>query len=79
MSSFSLPEVPPRQLDDYWFWDLRCSAEKRNRTVQILKNISISGALTILQQLVKYESESLRGRVSFLEGLITALRREASI
>ncbi|CAK9013081.1 unnamed protein product [Durusdinium trenchii] len=61
-------------LDPYPFWDIQCSAEKRNRTVHILKNISIVGALTILQQLAKYESQDLGGRPSFLEGLITALR-----
>jgi len=61
-------------LDPFPFWDVRCSAEKRNRTVHILKNFSIVGALTILQQLAKYESQDQGGRPSFLEGLITALR-----
>ena len=45
-------------LDPFPFWDVRCSAEKRNRTVHILKNFSIVGALTILQQLAKYESQA---------------------
>ena len=49
--------LPPLAEDPYPFWDIRCSAEKRNRTVHILKNISIVGALTILQQLAKYESQ----------------------
>ena len=61
-------------LNHFPFWDVRCSAEKRNRTVHILKNFSIVGALTILQQLAKYESQDKGGRPSFLEGLITALR-----
>lgn len=61
-------------LDPHPFWDIRCSPEKRNRTVDILKNVSIVGALTILQQLAKYESQDLGGAPSFLEGLITALR-----
>ena len=47
----------PSTEDPYPFWDIQCSAEKRNRTVHILKNISIVGALTILQQLAKYESQ----------------------
>ena len=45
-------------LDPHPFWDIRCSPEKRNRTVHILKNVSIVGALTILQQLAKYESQA---------------------
>eukprot|EP00438_Fugacium_kawagutii_P035168 Skav226718 [mRNA] locus=scaffold3813:9812:20038:- [translate_table: standard] len=56
-----------RQGTLYWnldpgvaFWDIRCSAEKRNRTVHILKNFSIVGALTILQQLAKYESQETK-------------------
>ncbi|CAE7662377.1 ubiad1, partial [Symbiodinium pilosum] len=61
-------------LDPVPFWDVNCSAEKRNRTVHILKNISIVGALTMLQQMAKYESKDSPGRPSFLEGLITALR-----
>eukprot|EP00435_Cladocopium_sp_Y103_P010435 s1175_g2.t1 len=61
-------------LDPHPFWDIRCSPEKRNRTVHILKNFSIVGALTILQQLAKYESQDMGGAPSFLEGLITALR-----
>jgi hypothetical protein len=44
-------------LDPHPFWDIRCSPEKRNRTVHILKNVSIVGALTILQ-LAKYESQA---------------------
>ena len=44
-------------LDPVPFWDVKCSAEKRNRTVHILKNISIIGALTMLQQMAKYESK----------------------
>ena len=44
-------------LDPVPFWDVNCSAEKRNRTVHILKNISIVGALTMLQQMAKYESK----------------------
>lgn len=66
--------VPYWELDPHPFWDTRCSAEKRNRTVHILKNISIVGALTMLQQLAKYEKETFPTRPSFLEGLITALR-----
>ncbi|CAJ1440804.1 unnamed protein product [Effrenium voratum] len=61
-------------LDEYPFWDTRCSADKRNRTVHILKNISIVGALTIYQQLAKYEAQDIGGPPSFLEGLVTALR-----
>jgi len=61
-------------LDPYPFWDPLCSAEKRNRTVHILKNVSIVGALTILQQMAKYETEAMPVRPSFLEGLVTALR-----
>lgn len=61
-------------LDPYPFWDARCSAEKRNRTVHILKNISIVGALTMVQQMAKYEKEALHVRPSFFEGLVTALR-----
>ena len=44
-------------LDSVPFWNANCSAEKRNRTVHILKNISIVGALTMLQQMAKYESQ----------------------
>ncbi|CAE7381844.1 heix [Symbiodinium natans] len=61
-------------LDSVPFWNANCSAEKRNRTVHILKNISIVGALTMLQQMAKYESQDSPGRPSFLEGLVTALR-----
>ena len=43
-------------LDPHPFWDIRCSPEKRNRTVHILKNVSIVGALTILQQLANHHS-----------------------
>merc|ERR1719330_755068 len=50
-----------------------CSAEKRNRTVHILKNVSILGALTMFQQMAKYETEA-NWKPSFLEGLVTALR-----
>ncbi|CAE8627207.1 unnamed protein product [Polarella glacialis] len=66
--------VPYWELDPHYFWDVRCPAEKRNRTVHILKNISIMGALTLLQQMAKYEIEALPVRPSFLEGLVTALR-----
>ncbi|CAE7859385.1 ubiad1 [Symbiodinium sp. KB8] len=61
-------------LDPVPFWDVNCSAEKRNRTVHILKNVSIVGALTIFQQMAKYETQDMPGRPSFLQGLITALR-----
>ncbi|CAE7383099.1 ubiad1, partial [Symbiodinium sp. CCMP2592] len=61
-------------LDPFPFWDVNCSAEKRNRTVHILKNVSIVGALTIFQQMAKYETQDMPGRPSFLQGLITALR-----
>eukprot|EP00408_Alexandrium_pacificum_P066400 CAMPEP_0171178790 /NCGR_PEP_ID=MMETSP0790-20130122/12927_1 /TAXON_ID=2925 /ORGANISM="Alexandrium catenella, Strain OF101" /LENGTH=512 /DNA_ID=CAMNT_0011643711 /DNA_START=69 /DNA_END=1607 /DNA_ORIENTATION=+ len=61
-------------LDPYPFWDARCSAEKRNRTVHILKNISIVGALTMFQQIAKYEKQAMPTRPSFFEGLITSLR-----
>ena len=44
-------------LDPVPFWDVNCSAEKRNRTVHILKNVSIVGALTIFQQMAKYETQ----------------------
>jgi len=66
--------IPYWKLDEYPFWDVRCSAEKRNRTVHILKNISIVGALTIFQQMAKYETMSQKTPPSFLEGLVTALR-----
>lgn len=66
--------VPYWNLDPYPFWDARCSAEKRNRTVHILKNISIVGALTMVQQIAKYEKEAVHVRPSFFEGLVTALR-----
>mmetsp|Transcript_64603 Transcript_64603/g.140625 ORF Transcript_64603/g.140625 Transcript_64603/m.140625 type:complete len:529 (+) Transcript_64603:45-1631(+) len=66
--------IPYWTLDPYPFWDVRCSAEKRNRTVHILKNISIVGALTILQQMAKYESQASGAKPSWLEGLVTALR-----
>jgi len=66
--------VPYWQLDPYPFWDARCSAEKRNRTVHILKNVAIVGALTMLQQMAKYEKEAMPCRPSFFEGLVTALR-----
>eukprot|EP00929_Paragymnodinium_shiwhaense_P086306 TRINITY_DN46824_c0_g1_i1.p1 TRINITY_DN46824_c0_g1~~TRINITY_DN46824_c0_g1_i1.p1 ORF type:complete len:523 (-),score=101.57 TRINITY_DN46824_c0_g1_i1:350-1918(-) len=66
--------VPYWKLDEYPFWDLRCSAEKRNRTVHILKNVSILGALTMVQQMAKREMASLPLPPSFLEGLVTALR-----
>eukprot|EP00933_Yihiella_yeosuensis_P048172 TRINITY_DN4421_c0_g1_i1.p1 TRINITY_DN4421_c0_g1~~TRINITY_DN4421_c0_g1_i1.p1 ORF type:complete len:516 (+),score=74.30 TRINITY_DN4421_c0_g1_i1:75-1622(+) len=66
--------IPYWELDPYPFWDVRCSADKRNRTVHILKNISIVGALTMLQQMAKYEQEALPVKPSFLEGLVTALR-----
>jgi len=61
-------------LDPYPFWDVRCSAEKRNRTVHILKNISIIGALTMFQQMAKYEKQAMPSNPSFFEGLVTALR-----
>jgi len=66
--------MPYWQLDPYPFWDIRCSAEKKNRTVHILKNISIIGALTIFQQMAKYEQDAQPAKPSFFEGLITALR-----
>jgi len=66
--------TPYWQLDPYPFWDVQCSPEKRNRTVHILKNISIVGALTMLQQMAKYEQEAMPVRPSFFEGLVTALR-----
>lgn len=67
--------VPYWELEPpYPFWDIRCSDEKRNRTVHILKNLSIVGALTMLQQMAKYEREASPCRPSFLEGLVTALR-----
>eukprot|EP00928_Gymnodinium_smaydae_P029567 TRINITY_DN22228_c0_g2_i2.p1 TRINITY_DN22228_c0_g2~~TRINITY_DN22228_c0_g2_i2.p1 ORF type:complete len:540 (+),score=93.60 TRINITY_DN22228_c0_g2_i2:92-1621(+) len=66
--------VPYWALDEYPFWDVRCSAEKRNRTVHILKNMSIIGALTIFQQMAKYELSASQSKPSFLEGVVTALR-----
>merc|ERR1719235_21190 len=66
--------VPYWEVDPLPFWDARCSAEKRNRTVHILKNISIVGALTMLQQMAKYEREERPGRPTALEGVVTALR-----
>lgn len=66
--------VPYWTMDEYWFWEIGCSAEKRNRTVHILKNISIVGALTIFQQMAKYESQAANAKPSFLEGVVTALR-----
>lgn len=66
--------IPYWQLDPYPFWDVRCSAEKRNRTVHILKNISIIGALVVVQRIAKYDAEAFPVRPSFLEGLVTALR-----
>lgn len=66
--------VPYWRLDPVPFWDARCSPEKRNRTVHILKNISIVGALTMFQQMAKYEHQASACRPSFFEGLVTALR-----
>lgn len=67
--------VPYWELDPYFFWDARCaSPEKRNRTVHILKNISIVGALTMLQQMAKYDIQARPCRPSFFEGLVKALR-----
>jgi len=66
--------VPYWSMDPYPFWDVRCSADKRNRTVHILKNISIVGALTIFQQIAKYEMQASASKPSFFEGLVTALR-----
>jgi len=66
--------VPYWDLDPYPFWDLRASPEKRNRTVHILKNVSIVGALTMLQQMAKYERQAFPVKPSFFEGLVTALR-----
>jgi len=58
---------PYWQLDPYPFWDLRCSAEKKNRTVHILKNVSIVGALTVFicfgPGVVAYSSTILVGYV----------------
>lgn len=65
--------VPYWSLDEHYFWEMGCSAEKRNRTVHILKNVSILGALTMLQQMAKYETQA-NWKPSFLEGLVTALR-----
>ena len=58
-------------LDPYWFWDKRCSFEKRNRTVHIFKNLSIAGAFYILQQLARNEPQ---GEAPSVERLIMALR-----
>eukprot|EP00747_Dinoflagellata_sp_TGD_P103646 gnl/TRDRNA2_/TRDRNA2_169021_c1_seq1.p1 gnl/TRDRNA2_/TRDRNA2_169021_c1~~gnl/TRDRNA2_/TRDRNA2_169021_c1_seq1.p1 ORF type:complete len:543 (-),score=90.89 gnl/TRDRNA2_/TRDRNA2_169021_c1_seq1:101-1489(-) len=66
--------VPYWELDPEPFWSEKCGPEKRNRTVHILKNTSIIGALTMLQQMAKYEAEVWPERPSFLEGLVTALR-----
>lgn len=62
------------EMDEYYFWDARCSPDKRNRTVHILKNISIVGALTMLQQMAKYEQQAMQTKPSPFEGLVTALR-----
>lgn len=66
--------IPYWQLDPHPFWDVRCSAEKRNRTVHILKNVAIIGALVVIQRIAKYDKEAFPSRPSFLEGLVTALR-----
>jgi len=66
--------IPYWSLDPYPFWDNRCSFEKRNRTVHILKNISIIGALTMFQRVAKYDAMAHPAPPSVLEGLVTALR-----
>lgn len=66
--------IPYWEMDPYPFWDARCSPDKRNRTVHILKNISIVGALTILQRVAKFEHEANPGPPSMLEGIVTSLR-----
>lgn len=65
---------PYWEMDPYWFWDTRCSEEKRNRAVHILKNISIVGALTMVQQIAKYDMQARPSRPSWLQGVITSLR-----
>lgn len=63
------------------FWDLdvvgrpNLVAEKRNRLVHILKNISIFGGLNLMQRLAIYdEKQHPATRKSPLEGLVTSLR-----
>lgn len=50
-------------------------AEKRNRLVHVLKNVSIFGALNLVQRLALYDEERAPAeRKSMLEGLVTSLR-----
>jgi len=66
--------IPYWEMNPYPFWDSRCSDEKRNRTVHILKNLSIVGALIMLQQFAKYDMQARPSRPSWLQGVITSLR-----
>ena len=56
------------------YWDLEEGAEKRNRMVHILKNISIFGALNGFQSMAKHEESTKPCRPSWLQGFVTSLR-----
>mmetsp|Transcript_22012 Transcript_22012/g.48095 ORF Transcript_22012/g.48095 Transcript_22012/m.48095 type:complete len:526 (+) Transcript_22012:119-1696(+) len=66
--------VPYWSLDAYPFWDVRCSAEKRNRTVHILKNLSIMGSLKMYQYMAIQEMEEKPEGPSFLDRMMMSLR-----
>merc|ERR1719316_276957 len=48
-------------------WTMPEGPEKRNRIIHILKNISIFGALNMMQQIAGYDAEAFPSRKSALE------------
>lgn len=56
------------------YWTMEAGPDQKNRMVHILKNISIFGALMMMQQMAKYDERRAPCGPSTLEGLVTSFR-----